>query len=144
MVFLKKITLSCLIIVTLFISGCDSIQNKGALAASGVEELRQAFLNKRSDFFVESEGFVVRVLSDDLVGSRHQRFIVMLPTRQTLLISHNIDVAERIADLTTGDRVHFRGEYQWNDKGGVIHWTHRDPKSQRIGGWIKHGTKTYQ
>jgi hypothetical protein len=33
-----------------------------------------------------------------------------------------------------GDRVAFRGEYVWNAQGGVVHWTHRDPKGG--GGWI--------
>jgi hypothetical protein len=40
--------------------------------------------------------------------------------------------------------VAFRGEYEWNQKGGVIHWTHRDPDGQHSGGWLKHKGKTYQ
>ncbi len=106
--------------------------------------LERAFENRSSDFQVEGEGKVIRVLRDDLKGSRHQRFIVRLSSGQTLLISHNIDLAPRISSLRVGDSVVFHGEYEWNPKGGVIHWTHHDPAGRHIGGWIKHQGKTYQ
>ena len=54
-------------------------------------------------------GYGVRVLPDDADGSRHQRFIVQLASGQTLLITHNIDVAPRIAGLKVGDSVGFNG-----------------------------------
>ena len=56
----------------------------------------RAFASGASHIQVEGEGTVIRVLSDDLVGSRHQRVIVELASGQTLLISHNIDIAPRI------------------------------------------------
>ena len=59
----------------------------------------------------EGEGKVIRVLADDLDGSRHQRFIVQLASGQTLLITHNIDIAPRISGLKAGDSVSFNGEY---------------------------------
>lgn len=59
---------------------------------------------------------MIRVLADDLDGSRHQRFIVELSSGQTLLISHNIDVAPRIDGLNVGDSVRFNGEYVWMKK----------------------------
>ena len=40
---------------------------------------------------------------------------------------HNIEVAPRVASLELGDTVEFKGEYIWNEEGGLIHWTHRDP-----------------
>lgn len=83
-----------------------------------------------------------RLISDDKDGSRHQRFIVLTPNRQSLLIAHNIDVADRVP-VGMGDRVQFRGMYEWNDLGGLVHWTHHDPHGIEDGGWIRYRRKTY-
>lgn len=107
-------------------------------------QLRRAYENQQSDLQVKGEGTVSRVLSDDNKGSRHQRFILRLDSRQTLLVAHNIDLAPRIPDLKVGDRVQFYGEYEWNNKGGVIHWTHHDPRNRHEHGWLKHQGKVYQ
>jgi Protein of unknown function (DUF3465) len=104
----------------------------------------RAFASGTSDIQVEGEGSVIRILSDDVDGSRHQRFIVQLASGQTLLITHNIDVAPRIAGLKVGDSVSFNGEYVWNEKGGVIHWTHHDPQGRHVAGWVMHKGKRYQ
>jgi hypothetical protein len=106
--------------------------------------LQNAYKNRQSDLQVQGEGVVIKLLRDDLKGSRHQKFILKLSTGQTLLVSHNIDLAPRINRLRTGDTVGFHGEYEWNSKGGVIHWTHHDPGGRHIGGWLKHKDKTYQ
>jgi Protein of unknown function (DUF3465) len=111
---------------------------------TGDSAISRAFANGSSDIQVEGEGTVIRLLSDDLNGSRHQRFIVQLASGQTLLIAHNIDIAPRINGLEEGDSVRFNGEYVWNEKGGVIHWTHHDPKGRHITGWIKHNGKTFK
>ena len=104
----------------------------------------RAFANGTSDVQVEGEGTVIRILPDDVDGSRHQRFIVQLASGQTLLITHNIEVAPRIAGLKVGDSIGFNGEYVWNQKGGVIHWTHHDPQGRHIAGWVIHNGKRYQ
>ena len=104
----------------------------------------RAFASGTSDVQVEGEGTVISILSDDVAGSRHQRFIVQLASGQTLLITHNIDVASRIAGLKVGDSVGFNGEYVWNEKGGVIHWTHHDPQGRHVAGWVMHNGKRYQ
>jgi Protein of unknown function (DUF3465) len=118
----------------------------GILAAAGDERsaIGQAYLARRSSVQVEDGGTVVRVLADDNDGSRHQRFIVELNSGQTVLIAHNIDIAPRIADLRNGDRVRFNGEYEWNDRGGIIHWTHLDPAGRHADGWLEHEGKRYQ
>ena len=106
--------------------------------------LQNAYTNRQSDIQVKGAGKVTKLLSDDLDGSRHQRFILMLGSGETLLVSHNIDLAPRINSLKVGDVVEFHGEYEWNDKGGVVHWTHHDPAGRHIAGWIKHQGNTYQ
>lgn len=106
--------------------------------------LENAFKNRRSDIQVNGSGTVVRLLPDDNIGSRHQKFILRLPSSQTILVSHNIDLAPRINTISKGDQIQFYGEYEWNQEGGVIHWTHRDPNGHHVGGWLKHNGRTYQ
>lgn len=95
-------------------------------AASGGERVARAFAERESGFMVTVEGRVARLLPDDREGSRHQRFLLDLPGGPRVLVAHNIDLAER-APLEPGDRVRLRGQYEWNERGGVLHWTHRDP-----------------
>ena len=108
------------------------------------DPIGRAFASRASDIQVEGEGTVIRLLPDDLNGPRHQRFIIRLESRQTLLISHNIDIAPRIAGLEVGDSVRFNGEYVWNEKGGLVHWTHHDPQGRHVVGWVIHNGKTYK
>lgn len=111
---------------------------------SASSAIQEAFSDKRSDVQVSGTGVVVSTLKDDTVGSRHQKFILKLESGQTVLISHNIDLAPRINSLRKGDRVEFYGEYEWNSKGGVVHWTHHDPRGNHVDGWLKHDGVVYQ
>jgi hypothetical protein len=115
-----------------------------ASVAEGDAILGRAFKNRTSNLQVVGEGIVGKILSDDQENSRHQRFILRLRSGQTLLITHNIDLAPRVASLAERDVVGFHGEYEWNSKGGVIHWTHRDPAGKHVAGWLKHKGRTYQ
>lgn len=106
--------------------------------------LKSAYENHQSNVQVNGSGKVIRILSDDNQGSRHQKFILKLSSGNTILIAHNIDLAPRINSISKGDTVQFYGEYEWNKKGGVVHWTHKDPNGYHAGGWLKHNGKTYQ
>lgn len=108
------------------------------------DPIADAFENRRSNFQVEGSGVVTRVLADDNEGDRHQRFILRLASGQTLLVTHNIDLAPRILALKEGDTVDFFGEYEWNDQGGVTHWTHKDPRERHVAGWLRHKGRVYQ
>jgi hypothetical protein len=113
-------------------------------ASGGDAALARAHENQATDLPVEAEGVVMRLLSDDEQGSRHQRFVLRLASGQTLLVAHNIDVAPRVEDLHVGDAVAFRGEYEWSEEGGIIHWTHGDPDGDHTAGWIRHGGQVYE
>lgn len=106
--------------------------------------LADALARHQGNLQVEGAGEVVRVLSDDNDGDRHQRFILRLASGQTVLVAHNIDLAPRVENLHTGDRVEFSGEYEWNSQGGVMHWTHRDPAGRHVAGWLTHDGRTYR
>ncbi len=106
--------------------------------------LADAYSQRLSDVQIQGGGTVFRLLSDDNKGSRHQRFLIKLESRQTILVAHNIDLAPKIMSLRKGDYVEFYGEYEWNSKGGVIHWTHLDPNNRHVHGWLKHNEVTYQ
>ncbi len=148
---MKKYFVIILIIAGLIYAGTRHTNNKSpgsTLSNSGISTsdqlFKDAFNNEESGIQVRGSGRVIRILPDDDEGSRHQKFIIKLGSGQTLLIAHNIDIAPRINSLRKGDQIDFYGEYEWNDKGGVVHWTHHDPEGRHEGGWLKHDGRTYQ
>ena len=144
---LKRSHIAAAVICVVTWVGCESaVRPSGPGGVSPVDDspIGRAFKAGASNVQVEGEGVVTRVLSDDLAGSRHQRFVVRLASGQTVLIAHNIDIAPRVAGLKQGDSVRFYGEYAWNEEGGVVHWTHRDPEGRHTAGWLKHNGRTYQ
>ncbi|MEB5928624.1 DUF3465 domain-containing protein [Acinetobacter schindleri] len=111
---------------------------------TGTARIQQAYQQRQSDIQVQGAGEVIAILKDDNEGSRHQKFILELNNGHTVLIAHNIDLAPRIPNIQKGDVVEFFGEYEYSEKGGVIHWTHHDPSRKHIDGWLKHQGRTYQ
>jgi predicted transcriptional regulator len=105
--------------------------------------LKQAFALKQSHVWLEGNGIVKKLLPDDTKGAKHQRFLVSISPEQTLLFAHNIDLAPRVPNLDVGDHLQFKGEYIYNPKGGIMHWTHHDPGGKQ-GGWIKVNGHIYE
>jgi hypothetical protein len=136
--------------LTYFSSQHSTTSNQSASAilehgASHADTLiADAFANHKSDLQVTGEGVVAKVLPDDKNGSKHQKFLLTLSTGQTLLVAHNIDLASRVDSLRAGEPIQFSGEYEWSAKGGVLHWTHRDPRGSHVAGWLKYRGRTYQ
>jgi hypothetical protein len=126
----------------------DTASHSNASTSQSTQSNRQSRTREeshpRANTQFEGEGIVEKVLPDDRQGSRHQRFIVRLASGRTVLIAHNIDLAPRVANLRAGDAVAFSGEFEENDKGGVVHWTHRDPARRHVDGWIRHHGNLYQ
>ncbi|CAA6810207.1 MAG: Unknown protein [uncultured Thiotrichaceae bacterium] len=108
-----------------------------------IKRIRAAADDTNSKFWTTVQGTVIKNLKDDNEGSRHQKFLVKVASDVTLLVAHNIDIAPRVP-VSEGDRVTLHGEYAWNNRGGVIHWTHRDLKGRRKGGWIEANGKRYE
>jgi hypothetical protein len=148
---MKKLLLPVIVFAAIAIFGYgrdhtifSGVPTSAAAASDNDSVLANAFEKRASKIQIEGRGTVVKVLPDDNDGSRHQRFIVRLSSGQTILIAHNIDLAPRVSSLSEGDVISFSGEYEWNPKGGVIHWTHRDPNGRHPAGWIRRGGQSFQ
>jgi hypothetical protein len=111
----------------------QSTDYTSTVADNGVQ---QAYAAHHSGQWLETRGRISRVLRDDNAGARHQKFILELDDGHTVLVAHNIDLASRIP-AREGLSLSVRGRYEWNERGGVIHWTHHDPDGRESGGWIK-------
>ncbi len=142
MKFIYLLLVACIIMLaceqqddTSNLSSNNNITDSTLTPLSVIEE---AFLNNQSNIQVKQVGTIISILSDDTVGDCHQRIIVQLLNMQTLLIAHNIDIALRIPNPVKGKKLKFHGEYEWNSKGGVIHWTHKDPNGIHINGWLEY------
>lgn len=46
----------------------------------------------------------------------------------TMLVAHNIDLSPCIDGLQKGDTVGFYEEYEYSEKGGLIHWITHAPQ----------------
>lgn len=108
-----------------------------------INKIRRAADSQQSGWWLTTQAKVIKILKDDTKGSRHQKFLIKLAPDVTLLVAHNIDLAPRVP-LSKGDTIKIRGRYEWNNRGGVIHWTHHDPKGRKKDGWIYHDKKYYK
>jgi hypothetical protein len=100
------------------------------------------FTQQQTGKIITVDATVIKLLADDVTGSRHQKMILKVAGK-TLLLAHNIDIAPRIP-VTVGAKINVRGQYEWNEKGGLIHWTHRDKKNKHTHGWVEFNNKRYQ
>lgn len=125
-------------------AGVQTSNTGNTVSVDDQQKIMQAYQQQRSNVQVQAQGTVKAILPDDNEGSRHQKMILKLDNGLTVLIAHNIDLAPRIEGLKKGDIVEFYGEYEYSQKGGVIHWTHHDPRGKHIDGWLKYQGKMYQ
>jgi hypothetical protein len=105
---------------------------------------QQKFSERDDGKMILVSGVVDRTMSDDREGSQHQRFILRLASGQTLLVAHNIDLAPRVDGLARGEALTLAGQFEWNDRGGVVHWTHRDPRGVHPAGYIERQGRRYE
>jgi hypothetical protein len=142
-----KQTVSLLILLVLALSLTGKFKpdllEPGGFGHDDIGRIAIAARDHQSNIQVEVEAIVMRLLPDDNSGARHQKLIVELENGHTLLVSHNLDLANRVP-VGVSDTIRIRGEYEWNDRGGVIHWTHHDPQGRLEGGWIELEGRKYR
>ena len=109
-----------------------------------VHSVQAAYTQQQSDVQLEITASIIKLLPDDDEGTRHQKFLVKVPSGLTVLVAHNIDLAPRIKQLKKGKPNTLYGEYEWSQKGGILHWTHHDPKGRHPDGWIDYQGHRYQ
>lgn len=143
-----------ILVILLLAVGIKAVRYQVKTAAAGEpwrqaakndeNRLLEAYQHRQSQIPLTLAGRVIKVLPDDNTGSRHQRFIIEIANGVTLLVAHNIDLAPPINGLTYGSQVTVSGEYVWNERGGLMHWTHHDPQGKHPGGWILFRGKKYE
>ncbi len=104
-----------------------------------------AYSAGRSHVEVVADGTVTRILgvAQGRV-SPHEGFLFRLASGCSVIVrvEANTDFTGSIP-MAPGDRVTVKGEYEYYPLGGVIHWTHRDPRGRHEGGYIETGGKLY-
>jgi len=100
----------------------------------------------RSHVEVVADGTVTRVLG--IAPGRtspHEGFLMRLGSGCSVVVrvEANTDFTGPIP-LSVGDRVAVKGEYEYYPIGGVIHWTHRDPRGRHEGGYIEVAGRQYE
>lgn len=104
---------------------------------AGQQELIAAQESNRGVNFVEVKDVkVVRLLKDDLFGSKHQKWVVQLANGREVAAVYNIDVTPRIP-LKVGDLISMGGQYIYDRGGGLIHWLHEDRRARRPNGYVE-------
>jgi hypothetical protein len=108
------------------------------------DQAARAYADQSDGRMITVRATVDHLMSDDRDGSPHQRFVVRTASGQTLMVAHNIELAQRLDGLRPGDTVTLYGEYVWNNHGGLMHWTHRDPSGRHAAGYIEWQGRRYQ
>jgi hypothetical protein len=104
-----------------------------------------AYSATRSHVEVVADGTITRVLGVQPGRvSPHEGFLMRLASGCSLIVrvEANTDFTGPIP-LTAGEHVVVKGEYEYYSLGGVVHWTHRDPRGRHENGYISAGGRLY-
>ena len=139
---LATVALAGAVLAGAFLAGCA--ENGGG----GNGAVADAWLAHRSHLEVTASGSVVRVLGlRNGPSGEHEGFLLHLTGGAgrglTVRVEDNTDLTGNFP-LHPGDAVEVRGEYIYNERGGLIHWTHHDPRFRHAPGYVKVDGKVYQ
>jgi hypothetical protein len=125
--------------VTLMLAGCAATQSPNDVAVCA------AYSGARSGVQVVADGTVTRVLGIQQGRvSPHEGFLLRLASGCSVVVrvEVNTDFTGPIP-LSAGERVIVKGVYEYYPRGGVIHWTHRDPRGRHDNGYIEADGRSY-
>ncbi len=99
-----------------------------------------AWRAQQSRVEVDASGSVARLLGERSGRyGPHAGFLLHLSGGASHGLTVRVEVNERFTGplpLVAGEPVQVRGEYEFDPRGGVIHWTHRDPRRRHPDGYI--------
>jgi len=132
-------------LAALFLAGLAACTHSGSDRNGDVYDAWRA---QRSRVEVSASGTIVRLLGDRVGPSgEHTGFLLHLRGAAghglTVRVEDNVDLTGRL-ELVAGADVEVRGEYIYGTRGGVIHYTHRDPRGRHAAGYVRTGGRFYQ
>ncbi len=126
-------------------AGCSAAGSGAAPSANA--EIYADWQAHRSPVEVTASGTVVKVLG--IRGGRsgrHEGFLVHLSGSDahdlTIRVEDNVELTGSIP-LHAGDLVELRGEYIYDPRGGIVHYTHRDPRGRHPSGYVRVNGRLY-
>ncbi len=121
----------------------DSTQPGASQEIVSQDQILQAQASQARKVEVLFSARVRKMLPDDTVGLPHELFLLDLNNGTTVKVAHDTKYAPRVP-IQNGDTVTIKGEYIWNRKGGVVHWTHHSDTPRHEGGYIDFAGNRYQ
>ncbi len=119
----------------------------GANDAPDNARICAAYASQGSHGEVVAGGTVRRMLGTRQGPSgTHEGFLLQLDGDCDLLlrVETNTDLTGPVP-LHDGERITVKGEYEFDPMGGVVHWTHHDPRGHHPDGYVKTADgKVYQ
>ena len=118
----------------------------GGDASNG--QIYDAWRAGRSGVEVQATGSVARVLGKRTGPSGpHEGFLLHLTGAGghglTVRVESNLDIIGTLP-VVDGEPATVRGEYEYDQRGGVIHWTHHDPMGRHANGFVEIGGRRYE
>lgn len=122
----------------------------GCAAAHGDDNaaIYGAWADQRSRVEVTADGTVARILGTRQGRSgAHEGFLLHLRGAGghglSVRVETNVDITGAIP-LEPGESVEVRGEYIYDPRGGIIHYTHHDPAGRHESGYVEAGGDLYR
>ncbi|MDP3509818.1 MAG: DUF3465 domain-containing protein [Candidatus Melainabacteria bacterium] len=86
---------------------------------------------------------IKKLLREEDYREPHQRFLLILSNGTTVLVANDLQYGT-YAPVQEGNVVRIHGEYIWNERGGVLHWTHKSDEPRHESGYIDFNGMRYQ
>lgn len=99
-------------------------------------QLIQAMASRKNAHFVEAGNIkVTQLLPDDRQGLPHQKWMAQLSNGSKVMVVYNLDMGAYVP-VRVGDAFSVGGQFIWTKQGGLVHWTHKDPRRTRPDGYV--------